>query len=382
MAINIRCSCGGEAALSTKTCPRCGEIYPKKGRKYKVTVRTANGKKVTKTTTNLELARDLEGQLKVNIVRGAHNLHKKRVPTLGDVWKRFEPWAREHKKSAASDIGYYRRHLQPLFESKQLDQISPFDIEKLIITMRRTNSNHGKCYAEGTIKHQIVLLSRLYSAALNWGMYDGPNPCQKVKKPRLNNQVTEYLTPDELSRLLSTLEAWPCKVTASFVKFLLFTGLRKGELLKLAWKDVDIDRKLVFLRDPKGGKDQVLPLSDKAVETLRSVPRLQEIPFIFYATKGGKRASFRYPWQRIKKAAGLPADFRLHGLRHHFASSLVSAGVDLFSVSKLLTHKDVQTTMRYAHLSDQALRNALDVSDQCQSVKASNVIPFAVGGKR
>ena len=65
----------------------------------------------------------------------------------------------------------------------------------------------------------------------------------------------------------------------------------------------------------------------------------------------------------------LPPGFRLHGLRHHYASSLVSAGVDLYTVSKLLSHKDTATTQRYAHLADQTLRDAVDLSDRLQEPK-------------
>lgn len=63
----------------------------------------------------------------------------------------------------------------------------------------------------------------------------------------------------------------------------------------------------------------------------------------------------------------LQQSFRMHGLRHHFASALVSAGVDLFTVSKLLTHKDVKTTQRYAHLGDQVLRDAVALSNELHS---------------
>lgn len=100
---------------------------------------------------------------------------------------------------------------------------------------------------------------------------------------------------------------------------------------------------------------------------LLSVPRVADSLFIFPGTDGGQRGWFYHPWARIRAAAGLPSGFRLHGLRHHFASSLVSSGVDLFTVSKLLTHKDVSTTTRYAHLADQTLRDALAVSDRVQT---------------
>lgn len=367
MAISIRCSCGSEAKLSSKKCPRCTTRFPKKGRKYKVTIR-ANGRKVTRTVTNLGLAREVESKLKVDAARGEHQLRKKVAPTLSEIWKKYQPWAEEHKpKSFATDKGYYKKHLEQRFGSKRLDSISPFDVEKLMVAMRKGKSKRGTPYSPTTIRHVVVLLGRFYSIAEIWGIYSGPNPCRKVKKPRLNNQVTEFLKDSEVSSLLQTLDAWPNRMSASFVLFLLYTGLRRGELFKLKWIDVDLDRQAITLRDPKGKKDTTLPLSDKAIEVLVKIPRQYDTPFIFYGRNGRQRTDFSGPWKRIRRAAGLQQSFRMHGLRHHFASALVSAGVDLFTVSKLLTHKDVKTTQRYAHLGDQVLRDAVALSDELHS---------------
>lgn len=367
MAISIRCSCGSEAKLSAKVCLRCEKQYPKKGRKYKVTVR-ANGRKVTRTVTNLNLAKEIEGKLKVDVIRGEHQLRKKAAPTISEVWKRYEPWAKEHKpKSFATDKAYYGKHLEQRFGSRRLDAISPFDVERLMLALKRGKSQRGTPYRPATIRQIVGLLSRLYSIAETWSMYDGSNPCRKVKKPKLNNQVTEFFTDDELSRLLQTLDTWKNRMSASFVLFLLCTGLRRGELFKMKWSHIDFNRHTVTLRDPKGKKDITLPLSDKAVDVLLIIPKKYETPYVFYGLNGEKRTDFSGPWKRIRKAADLPPTFRLHGLRHHFASALVDSGVNLLTVSKLLTHKDIKTTQRYAHLSDQTLKEAVALSDSLQT---------------
>jgi len=313
----------------------------------------------------LGLAREIESKLKVDAARGEHQLRKKLAPVLSEVWKRYEPWAKEQKpKSFATDKAYYGKHLEQRFGSRRLDAISPFDVERLMLDLRRGKSQRGTPYSPTTIRHIVVLLGRLYSIAETWSMYDGSNPCRKVKKPVLNNQVTEFLTDDELADLLQTLNTWGNRMSASFVLFLLYTGLRRGELFKLEWRDIDLDRQTITLRDPKGKKDTTLPMSSKAVNVLLNVPKDYDTSFIFYGKKGQQRTDFSGPWKRIRKTAGLPPTFRLHGLRHHFASALVSAGIDLFTVSKLLTHKDVKTTQRYAHLGDQALRDAVALSDK------------------
>ena len=239
--------------------------------------------------------------------------------------------------------------------------------------MKKDKNQHGKPFAPATIKHQLVLLSRLYSVAEMWGLYNGPNPCKKVKKPKLNNQKTEFLTDDELARLLDVLETWPDGMTIAFVRFAMFTGIRRGEMFKLKWKDVDMVRQTAKLVDPKGKEDQVVPLSNEAIKVLHDIPREYDTPYIFYGKNGQQRADFSGPWGRIRKAVKLPGGFRLHGLRHNFASTLVSNGVPLYTVQKLLCHKDAKTTQRYAHLADQTLRDAVELSDQLFTPKKTKI---------
>jgi integrase len=253
-----------------------------------------NGRKTSRTVTNLELAKEIEAKLKVDMVKGEFNIQRKRVPLLMDEWKRYLPWAQENKKSWKSDMYIYQKHLQPLFEKKQLDRISPFDVEKIKMVMKQGKNMHNKPYAPATIKHVIVLLSRLFTVAGKWGMYDGLNPCDKVSKPKLNNQVTEFLDDKQLTALLEVLNSWPKSADAAFVKFLLFTGLRRGEVFKLTWNDIDLERQTIILRDPKGNRDEILPLSNKACAELRNFPH-GESSYVFPGKHGGCRVDFKRP---------------------------------------------------------------------------------------
>lgn len=269
---------------------------------------------------------------------------------------RYLPWAKEHKKTWIDDFHHYQKHLKPRFGGRTFDAVSPFDVEKMKLELKKGISKQGKPYSTATIKHQLVLLKRLYNLAKRWGVYEGPNPMDRVEVPKLDNQKTEFLTNEELSRLLDILENWPRKDTVAFIKFALFTGLRRGELFKLTWQDVDFERGMVTLREPKGGKTQTLPVSPPALAVLKSLEMTST--YVFPGKNGQQRTDFKGPWRRIRKAAGLPENFRFHGLRHNFASTLVSAGYDLLVVKELLTHKDVKTTQRYAHLSPGVLQQA------------------------
>ncbi|ABW66446.1 integrase family protein [Desulfosudis oleivorans Hxd3] len=374
MAILIRCiACKTETKLTAKKCPGCGAAFPVRNKTYKVTVKHG-GKKKTKLVDNLDLAREIETKLKHDITRGTFHLQtQKQAPTLDAFWdKDYLPWIRSNKKSWYEDAINYQTHLAPKLGQKRLDAITQLDIERLLSGLRKGTSKRGKPYAAATIKHQIVLLTRMFNVAARWGKYTGPNPCKLIAKPRLNNQKTGFLTDDELTRLLDVLEQWPDRMSAGFIAFLLHTGLRRGELFRLTWQDVNMDRQTLTVRDPKGGRDTVLPLSEKAIDALNSLPREHETPFVFYGRNGAQRADFRHPWYRIKQAAALPEGFRLHDLRHHFASALVSAGTNLYTVQALLTHKSAAMTQRYAHLSDQALRDAVKLSDDLSKKATSD----------
>lgn len=182
----------------------------------------------------------------------------------------------------------------------------------------------------------------------------------RVTIPKIDNQITEFMTPEQTESLLKTLEEWPCRNKAAFVKFAFYTGLRRGELFKLKWSDVDLERGFITLKSPKGGRTITLPVSSEAVETLKNIDVKGE--YVFPGKDGKQMEDFKSPWSRIKKAAGLPEGFRFHGLRHNFASHLVSNGVGLEIVKELMTHKDMITTQRYAHLLPGTLKEAVERS--------------------
>ncbi len=357
MAIQIYCTrCYTSNGLDAKSCSNCKTAFGR-DKKYRVCV-SIKGKRVTRVVDNLTIARETEAAIKGDMVRGEYEINRnvKQAPTLSEVWAKYLPWAKEHKKTWDDDFLNYRKHLEPRFGKKRLDAISGLDVERIKLELKKGTSKQGKPYSPATIKHQLVLLNRLYNLARKWGLYDGKNPIDQVDVPRLDNRRTEFLSEEEAVRLLKVLEEWPCRESAAFVKFTLLTGLRRGELFKLTWDDVDFERGMVTLREPKGGKTQTIPVSPDALNVLRELEVTSN--FVFPGKDGAQRTDFKGPWLRIRKAAGLPDNFRFHGLRHHFASTLVSAGYDLHLVQRLLTHKDSRTTQRYAHLSPGALKEA------------------------
>ena len=142
------------------------------------------------------------------------------------------------------------------------------------------------------------------------------------------------------------------------MKFALFTGMRRSEILKLKWSDIDHKHGFIAFRVPKGGSDQRIPLNHSAREIIENQSKTSD--YIFPGRDGGKLININKAINGIKKAAGLPKDFHPHhGLRHVFTSMLASSGqVDMYILQRLLTHKSPAMTQRYAHLRDEALKKA------------------------
>jgi integrase len=181
--------------------------------------------------------------------------------------------------------------------------------------------------------------------------------------PEVNNLKTEDLNDEQLRALIKAIDDDEDQGVADIMRMALYTGMRRGELFKLKWQDVDFQRGFIHIRNPKGGKDQVIPMNDEARGLLTARERT-ESPYVFPNRAGGQRVDIKKVANRIRTAAGLPADFRpMHGLRHVYASMLASSGkVDLYTLQRLLTHKNPIMTQRYAHLRDEALRKAADVA--------------------
>jgi len=375
MAIYVYCtSCFTSNDLKASKCSKCGTAFGR-SKKYRVSVQI-KGKRPTRVVENLTIAREVEAAFKGDLVRDEFDIADHRVkgkpPTLANLWDKYLPWAREHKKTWKCDYYNYVTHLEPRFGGKELGSVTPFDIERLKIDMKKGINKQGRPFTQATIKHQLVLLKRLYNLAKRWGIYILENPLDQVEMPKLDNQKTEFFSDDEADRLIKVLDSWPCQETVSFIRFAMFTGVRRGELFKLTWDDIDFERSAITLRTPKGGKTTTIPISDIAVSVLRSINATSQ--YVFPGKEGKQRTDFKKPWQKIRKAAGLPADFRFCGLRHNFATQLISNNVDLSMVQGLLTHKDSRTTQRYAHFLPGALQKAAQKSGELLVPKHGQVL--------
>jgi integrase len=288
--------------------------------------------------------------------------------TFNRLWQEYKD-RKPGLKGIITDENRYQNHIGPLLGDREPKTITPFDIDRMRLTLLKTRK-------PGTVKNILELLRRLVNFATKKHLC--PAPSFIIEMPKVNNVKTEDLTPEQLTALLEAIEQDPNIQAANFMKMALFTGMRRGEMFRLQWQDVDFDRGFIHLRDPKSGTDQKIPLNAAARNLLTNHPRTGS-PHVFPGRHGGQRVDITKQVNRIKNQAGLPKDFRaLHGLRHFFASTLAFSGVDLFTIQKLLTHQSPQMTVRYSHMRDQALRRASDLAGDLIGQAMNGSAPLVV----
>ncbi len=261
------------------------------------------------------------------------------------------PKQAEWKASTANrNTSKIKLYILPFFGKKPIADIKRKDI------LEFSDLLHSKKIKN---KKSLDLLSTVFKQAALWEyMPRHGNPCDGVHKDA-DRHMDRFLTDEELVRLEETLLATETAGLASTYtidafRLLIYTGCRLGEVLSLKWEEVDFDHCCLRLSESKTGK-RTIPLNNSAVKVLHHVQKQADNPYVFCGKKSGASlATIQRTWERIRKKAGIP-EFRIHDLRHSFASFMIKNGVSLFELSKLLGHKSINTTMRYAHLADKEL---------------------------
>ena len=289
-------------------------------------------------------------------------LGKKQKPKLVDfIREQYIPWAKIHHKPSNYRCDLWRSDvLIDAFGKLRLDELTHFRIEQFKRERMTGITRRGTTRAPASVNHEIALLSKILSIAIDHGHLE-TNACRKVKKLRLNNRRHRYLSDAEEVRLLDACFGKRSHLTP-LIRLALQTGMRRGELLKLTWRDVDLVRDIIHVRDMKTNLDRVVPMNDEArkvIELLRT-NRPTESLFEF--------DDFKHGWQTACRIAEIK-DFRFHDLRHTFATRLADAGADAFTIAALLGHTTIQMAARYTHATDQGKRSALEnLGNRCKIV--------------
>lgn len=194
------------------------------------------------------------------------------------------------------------------------------------------------------------------------------NCVENIPKPKLEKKIPRKLTRQEALQLLEVTYNYPYidkflryRNHAIFSMF-IFAGLRKSELLHLKFTDVDIENLSIFIRQGKGSKDRIIPMSFTLADTLKKYTeerrRVGKTCPEFFASLNRNRAlteiGLKCMVQIIRSSSS--TYFTVHGLRHTFATLMLEGGCDIFSLSKMMGHSDIKTTAIYLAASVNHLR--------------------------
>jgi len=236
-------------------------------------------------------------------------------------------------------------------DDRGLDTIKTADVDQYVAHLKNKAKN-----GPATINRKLAALSALFTDAMEReGCTRRP---RIIRQPEPTHRI-RYLAVDEEMMVLSLLQQWQQTTIKETVITLIDTGMRVGELLKLAVRDVDLNENIISIWQNKGDLPRSVPMTDRVRQIIEArCERSRGLVFFDL-----NREVLRYYWDRVRSAMDLDDDdqFVPHALRHTCATRLVQAGVSLFVVQKLLGHSTITVTQKYAHLAQSNLREAIDV---------------------
>jgi integrase len=262
-----------------------------------------------------------------------------------------------------------KKHLIGFFGRLPLAEITP----KLIAEYKAMRRIEGA--APQTINNETSLMSHAFNLAIKQWEWINDNPLKRVSKEKTRNQVERWLTLDEEEKLLASAPDWLKQI----IIFAINTGLREGEILNLAWPQVDLTRKTLTILEQKNRSKDTLPLNRTAWEVLkkREAFKNERTELVFFtgnATSINRRNLLRVFYAAVKKA-GIQK-VRFHDLRHTFATRLVQVGVDVYTVQKLGRWKTISMVMRYAHHYPESLRSGVNALDNLTKKVSTNLAQY------
>lgn len=289
----------------------------------------------------------------------------------------YLPWLETRNPKTANRIVKVIKRGFPNYLDKQLSAIHAWDIEK----WRSEKKKSG--LGASTINEYVNTLKGALSRAVEWGLIES-HDLNKVKSLKVDNTIVRYLTAKEEESLRQALSVrdrrvkderesgnlfrqqrkYPllpelrdnhyCDYLEPVILLALNTGMRKNEILSLHCSSVDLEQGFltVIADNAKSGKERHIPLNKEAKAALVNwcCDADSQQGYVFKGKEDEPIKDIKKSWNNLIEEAGV-SDFRFHDLRHHFASKLVMAGVDLNTVRELMGHSDLKMTLRYAHLA-------------------------------
>lgn len=290
--------------------------------------------------------------------------------TVGEFWQKFRK--RIARRRAASTAAMDEIRWDGVFASawghRTLKDITREHVEAWI-----ADRHHGTAFGPGgrrlrpvgpsTTNRDLAFLSVLFREAVRASLMR-ENPVTGIERAKEQERPDQYLSPEDVNRLVgSSRSVGYGEVLAPYIRLLADTGLRRGELERLQWQDIDDARSVLVVRRSKNYSTRSVPLTEAAQDALNELKLLRDArdPDVVPLERHGLTAAMvRGRFKKAATAAGLSDSLRIHDLRHAFGAQMAAAGVPLPHLKTLMGHKSIATTMRYArHAPDDAGRTAV-----------------------
>lgn len=258
-------------------------------------------------------------------------------------------------------------HLIPFFNNIPLNKISSLDIERY---KKFRLENKVK---QTTVNRELAVISHLFTKAIEWQWLD-KKPALIKRYKEQQNRIT-YLTIEQIERLIQTAKNDRHSQIYLFIMIGLGTAMRRMEILSIKIKDIDLDKRIIYIPQAKAGSRQQ-PLTAQLVEILKNYLAMAQADqiWLFPAdySKSGHTMNIEKAFRRVVTDAGLDAKQVVrHTLRHTAITHLVQAGVDLPTVKRISGHKTLQMVERYSHQNGAHIQMAMDKLEERYKISNS-----------
>jgi integrase len=287
-------------------------------------------------------------------------LQTKKKVTFDDIFKEYEKWAKNNKKSHNEDTGVYNNHLIQ-FGNKDIKSLKPSDFEEL-------KQSKLKEFKPRTVQNILALARHIINYAIkNELVKNLINPISdgKVRMPEVDNKMLGFLTKEQAQLILDTFKKYENKRLYQLTTLMLFTGARFIEIVSLQWQDINFHTNLIYFKKTKNGNDRYITMTQRVLEVIKDLQKESNNTNLVISTSiGTQYIQMPKQWQNkvdelIENNINLGRNkITTHSLRHTHASWLAQSGVDILYIKEQLGHKKIETTMRYAHLVDNTRHEA------------------------
>jgi integrase len=315
----------------------------RRGTVWHIDFRDANGVRIRQSanTTSKTEAQAILASLRTKVREGKFfDINQEPKLTIRELLERVDQRQRElGRRSYESHFKPYAKGLNEAFGDLPVGELT---VERL----QKYQFQRSQVVSKATVNRSLAILRMAYNLGIRWDLLKD-NPVNRLEFFRETRGRVRFLSREEQHELLACCSP----LLRDLVLVALRTGMRRRELLGLRKADVDFNRNQLILTRTKTDRSRQVPMTEEVRAVLsRLAFGREEQDRLFRNKRGEPYEQPRWAFCQALHKAGIK-NFRFHDLRHSFASDLVQAGVDIFTVSKLLGHSNVRTTMIYAHLA-------------------------------